>query len=295
VGVPGQLHIGGIGLARGYWRDEKRTAASFIQHPRTAERLYRTGDLGRYRPDGVIEFLGRLDYQVKVRGFRIELGEIEAALGQHRAVREVVVVAREDLPGDRRMVAYIVAGRDDAPTAAELRAFVGQKLPHYMVPAHVILLDALPLTGNGKVDRQALPAPDHTVAVLDGPFVAPRSPQEEVLAGIWAAVLGLPRVGVTDDFFILGGHSLLATQVISRVRDAFAVELPLRCLFERPTVAELATALQQRLDGACGGPHTATTIARREVEEAPAGLEHLSEEQIDVLLGAMCTTEEIPT
>ncbi len=244
VGVPGELWIAGDGVARGYFKRADLTAEKFVADPFSTERgarLYRTGDLVRYRDGGAIEFLGRIDHQVKVRGFRIELGEIEAALGRHPAVAQAVVVARGE-GGDKRLVAYLVA-REEAPGLAELRSHLQASLPDYMVPAVFVVLDALPLNPSGKVDRKALPAPEEaTTSTTD--FVAPRSPVEELLAGIWAEVLRVERVGVTQTFFELGGHSLLATRVVSRVRQVFGVELPLRRLFEAPTVARLAREIE---------------------------------------------------
>jgi amino acid adenylation domain-containing protein len=248
VGVAGELYVGGAGLARGYRHRPALTAERFVPDPFGGEpgsRLYRTGDRVRYRADGAIEYLGRLDHQVKVRGFRVELGEIEAALGQHEAIREVVVLAREDQPGDRRLVAYYVAGSEVA--GSELRAFLRQRLPEYMIPGVFVALPAMPVSPNGKVDRKALPAPDR--AALEVAYVAPRTCTEEVLTGIWAQVLGVERVGIHDNFFELGGHSLLATQIASRVLEALHVELPLRDLFEVRTVEELA----KRLDAAKAG------------------------------------------
>ncbi len=243
VGIAGELYIGGDGLARGYLNRSDLTAERFVPNPFSetpGERLYKTGDLVRYLPDGNIEFLGRIDTQVKVRGFRIELGEIETVLGQHSLVREAVVTVREDVPGDQRLVAYLVPDPSQTPTAGELRTYVNQRLPEYMVPSAYVPLERLPLTPNGKVDRKALPAPDMARPDLDQAFVAPRLPIEEVVARIWASVLGVERVSVHDNFFTLGGHSLLATQVMSRLRDTLNVELPLRTLFEAPTVAALA-------------------------------------------------------
>ncbi|HET7231280.1 MAG TPA: amino acid adenylation domain-containing protein, partial [Longimicrobium sp.] len=242
AGVPGELYLGGRGLARGYLGRPGLTAERFVPDPFSGERgarLYRTGDRARWRADGTLEYLGRVDAQVKVRGFRIELGEVEAAVRRHDRVRECVVVVREDAPGDRRLVAYIVGEVE----AEALRAHLRRSLPEYMVPSAFVFLDALPLTPNGKLDRKALPAPE--LASAEERYVAPRTPAEEVLAGIWAEVLRLERVGVEDGFFDLGGHSLLATRVVSRVRDAFAIELPLRALFEGPTVAELAGRVEE--------------------------------------------------
>ncbi|WP_420126422.1 non-ribosomal peptide synthase/polyketide synthase [Longimicrobium sp.] len=251
VGVPGELYIGGVQVARGYQGRAAMTAERFVPDPFSAEpgaRLYRTGDRARWRADGAIEYLGRLDFQVKVRGFRIELGEIEARLAEHADVREAVVIARADA-GEQRLVAYVVGGVEtDA-----LRAHLRRSLPEYMVPAAFVRLDALPLTANGKLARKALPVPEFAAGA--DRYVAPRTPAEEVLAGIWAEVLRLERVGVEESFFQLGGHSLLATRVVSRVRDAFGVELPLRALFEAPTVAELSRRVEEmRRAGAPGLP-----------------------------------------
>jgi acyl-CoA synthetase (AMP-forming)/AMP-acid ligase II/acyl carrier protein len=251
IGVAGELYIGGDGLARGYLNRPDLTAEKFIPNPFSDEpgaRLYRSGDLGRYLPEGNIEFLGRVDHQVKVRGFRIELGEIESVLGRHSGVREAVVVAREDdeeklKPADKRLVAYVVFRQEHPLTAHELRSFLKQKLPEYMVPSAFVFLERLPLTPNGKVDRRALPAPDGSRPELESGYVAPQTPVEEALTKIWEEVLKLERVGIHDNFFDLGGHSLVATQVMSRVRAALRVELPLRTLFERPTIAELSSVI----------------------------------------------------
>jgi len=238
--VTGELYIGGAGLARGYVGRAGLTGERFIPNPYgEGDRLYRTGDLVRYLADGNLEFLGRLDHQVKVRGYRIELGEIEAKLLEHPAVGQAVVVAREDEPGDKRLVAYVVAAAEAAMDVGDLRTHLKRSLPEYMVPSAYVVLEALPLTPNGKVDRRALPAPGGD-AVIRGEYVAPRNPTEEVLAGIWSEVLKLDRVGVHDNFFELGGHSLLATRVMARIRDAFKLDLPLRALFETPSVGELA-------------------------------------------------------
>jgi len=301
VGVPGALYIGGDGLARGYLNRPDLTAERFVPNPfadfgfwildfgldpiqnpkskiQNGERLYKTGDLARYRPDGNIEFLGRIDQQVKLRGFRVELDEIAIILRQHPAVQETVVLMREDIPGDKRLVAYVVEGSGDRdqgpgsedretsrqadketegrgtiyralptpdprPLIPELRAFLAARLPDYMLPSAFVLLDALPLTPNGKVDRRALPRPDQE-RPLDGPaYLAPRTHDEARLAEIWATALGVAQVGIQDNFFELGGHSLLALQVISKIRATFEVEVPLRRLFELPTVAELAAEI----------------------------------------------------
>ncbi|HEX9935555.1 MAG TPA: amino acid adenylation domain-containing protein, partial [Longimicrobium sp.] len=243
IGVPGELLLGGDAVARGYLARPGLTAERFVPDPFSAEggaRLYRTGDRARWLASGEVEYLGRTDEQVKVRGFRIEPGEVESVLSQHPTVRQAVVVVREDAPGDRRLVAYVVA---EEVGPAELRAHLKGRLPEYMVPSAVVVLESLPLTPSGKVARRALPAPD--LAGSEEAYVAPRTPTEEVLAGIWAEVLRLERVGAHDSFFELGGHSLLATRVVSRIRELFAVELPLRALFEGPTVAELAGRVEE--------------------------------------------------
>ncbi len=248
VGVAGQLHIGGAGLSRGYLKRSQLTAEKFVPDPFSQEpgaRLYKTGDLCRWRADGNLEFLGRLDHQVKIRGHRIELGEIESALLAHDQVREAVVLAREDQPGDKRLVAYAAPSAETAVSPTDLREHLQAGLPPYMLPSAFVVLESLPLTPNGKLDRKALPAPDGHPQ-LDDQYVPPRSPVEEQLCAIWQEVLHLERVGVQDNFFRLGGHSLLATQVISRVRGAFQVELPMAALFACPTVTALAQALQRR-------------------------------------------------
>ncbi|MBN3960151.1 non-ribosomal peptide synthetase [Nostoc sp. NMS8] len=245
IGVSGELHIGGVGLARGYWNKPELTQEKFISNPFEAGKyLYKTGDLARYRSDGNIEYLGRIDHQVKIRGFRIELGEIEALLVSHPTVWENVVIEREDELGDKRLVAYVVPQVEESPTVPELRQFLKAKLPEYMVPSAFVLLESLPLTPNGKVDRRALPKPDLD-STLQELYVAPRTPIEEMLTQIWAQVLKLEQVGIHDNFFELGGHSLLATQLLSRIRNIFKIELPLRELFVAATVAELAKEIEQ--------------------------------------------------
>ncbi|KYC36320.1 hypothetical protein WA1_42115 [Scytonema hofmannii PCC 7110] len=255
IGVPGELYISGAGLARGYLNRAELTQEKFISNPfprdgagkenqsSNLERLYKTGDLARYLSDGNIEFLGRLDDQVKIRGFRIELGEVEGAIAQHPSVQQTVVTARGDDFGDKQLVTYIVPHPEQTPTTDELRHFLKRKLPEYMVPSAFVFLHTLPLTPNGKIDRRALPTPDFQHE-LQQSFVAPRTPIEEMLASIWADVLRIELVGVHHNFFEMGGHSLLATQVISRVRDTMYVELPLRSLFESPTVASLAERVE---------------------------------------------------
>ncbi|WP_017654190.1 non-ribosomal peptide synthetase [Fortiea contorta] len=241
IGVPGELHIGGIGLAQGYLNRPELTQEKFIPHPfhnQPGARLYKTGDLARYLPDGNIEYLGRIDHQVKLRGFRVELGEIEALLSQHPAVNQNLVIVREDIPGSQRLVAYIVPNPDQTPTVSDLRAFLKARLPEYMVPSAFILLDTLPLTPNGKVDRRALPTPESRQE-LGVNFVAPRTPQESKLVAIWAEVLRLPQVGIHDNFFEIGGDSILSLQIIARANQA-GMQLNVKQLFQHQTISELA-------------------------------------------------------
>ncbi|WP_030345991.1 non-ribosomal peptide synthetase [Streptomyces sp. NRRL S-1022] len=252
VGVPGELYLGGVRLARGYHRRPDLTADRFVPDPFATEpgrRLYRTGDLTRHRPDGTIEFLGRIDHQVKVRGLRIELGEIEAALARHPALQEAVVTAPQTAPGERRLAAYLVARPGSpVPDVAELRAHLGALLPEYMIPSVWVPLDAFPLTASKKIDRKALPDASAALAGAAREHLAPRDPVEEAVAAIWSEVLGVRRIGVQDDFFALGGHSLLATRVLARLRETFAVELPLRLLFEATTVARLSEAVSEAVE-----------------------------------------------
>ncbi len=264
VGVSGELYIGGEGLARGYLGRAVVTAEKFVPHPYSVEagaRLYRTGDVGRYRADGEIEYQGRRDQQVKVRGYRIELGEIEAVLRQSEAIREAVVTVREDEPGEKRLVAYVVGKREWS--VRELREWLKEQLPEYMVPAVFVGLAELPLTANGKVDRKALPAPDGARPSLTEGYVAPRTPIEEQVAGIWSEVLKVKRVGVYDNFFDLGGHSLLATQVLSKLRKNLLVEVQLRSLFSDPTVAGLSDRVAEaQLSGSQNRPAAISRLSR---------------------------------
>ncbi|MFI5527230.1 amino acid adenylation domain-containing protein [Kitasatospora sp. NPDC051853] len=257
VGVPGELCLGGVRLARGYHRRPELTADRFVPDPVSGvpgARLYRTGDLVRHRPDGTIEFLGRMDHQVKVRGLRIELGEIEAALTRHPALQEAVVLAAEPAPGERRLVGYLVARPgEEVPEPAELRGHLRELLPEYMIPTAWVPLDALPLTASKKVDRKALPDPAAAGADGTRAYLAPRDPAEEAVAAVWCEVLGVERVGARDDFFLLGGHSLLATRVLAGIQEAFAVELPLRRLFEATTVAELAAVVVEAVEADIAG------------------------------------------
>ena len=278
IGVPGELCIGGTGLAKGYLNQPQQTAERFIPHPFskiTSARLYRTGDLARFLPDGNVEFLGRIDHQVKIRGFRVEPAEIEAVLKQHPAVRQSVIVPYQDKSGEKRLAAYIVAAKP--PASEDLRAFLLQQLPDYMVPSAFVALEALPLTANGKVDLRALPSPEEGQAKVEREFVAPRNPAEEKLVGIWTEVLKLERVSVNDNFFELGGHSLLATQIISRIRNAFRVQLPLHSFLETPTVAGLAEKISH-----CPPAETEEEEMARLLGE----LDGLSDEEAERLLAA---------
>ena len=249
IGIPGELHIGGAGLARGYLHRPDLTAAAFIPNPfgpPDAPRLYKTGDLARYRPDGAIAFLGRLDHQVKLHGFRIELGEIEACLARHPGVRQAVVNRREDPPGHPQLIAYVVpseGGELSALALDEIRDTLKPHLPDYMMPTAIMSLPVLPLLPNGKIDRRALPAPQGAGAPADA-FVAPRNATETHLATLWREILHVERVGIHDPFFTLGGNSLIATRLTSRLRAAFDLDLPLRTLFERPTIAALAAHIE---------------------------------------------------
>jgi amino acid adenylation domain-containing protein/FkbM family methyltransferase len=278
IGVPGELYIGGIALARAYLNCPDMTAEKFVPDPfgpKPGARLYQTGDRSRYASDGNIEYLGRIDHQVKIRGFRVELGEVEAALAQHPSVQDSVVTMREDTPGNKRLVAYVIPEPEVNTSTGEWRDFLRIKLPEYMVPSAFVLLDELPLTANGKIDLLALPIPDRLRPETAAAFVAPRNLAEEVVAAIWSNVLDVERVSVHDNFFNVGGHSLLATQVISRLRDSFQLDLaqlPLRRLFETPTVAGLVDSLAL----IWGGMDIVENIAQTLKE-----LEQLSNDEVD--------------
>ena len=246
IGICGELYIAGK-LARGYFKRPDLTAEKFLPNPFSEEpgaRFYRTGDLGRYLPDGSIEFLGRVDDQIKIRGFRVELGEIETVLSQHPGISQVIVTDRE-VSGDRRLIGYVVPQREHAPSISELRGFLRKKLPHYMVPSGFVFLDNLPLTPNGKVDRRALPAPDRTRSESESGFVAPRDAVELELAQVWGLILGTHPVGVRDNFFDLGGQSLLAARLFAEIQKMFGKSLPLATLFQAPTIEQLANILRQ--------------------------------------------------
>jgi hypothetical protein len=237
----GEIAVKSRYLSLGYWGRPNLTQATFHPNPDGGDdRIYRTGDLGCLQPDGCLVHLGRKDLQVKIRGHRVEVEEIERILLEMDMVKEAVVMARQDPSGSKHLVAFLVPNGQPAPTVATLRRLLVEALPDSMIPSAFVMLDAMPLTANGKVDRQALSVPDHARAALESAYVAPRTPVEKVLTEIWAEVLGLEQVGIYDNFFELGGHSLLATQVLSRLHGAFQVELSLRSLFEAPTVANLA-------------------------------------------------------
>jgi acyl carrier protein len=271
------VYIGGDGLARGYLNQPDRTAERFVPNPfstKPGARLYITGDLARFIPDGNIEYIGRNDFQVKIRGYRIELGEIEFTLAQHPDVRDAVVLARETKGGDKQLTTYVALKDIGTVAAKQLKEFLKERLPEYMLPVSFVVLDALPLTTTGKVDRNALPIDQIGVEVKEN-YLASRTALEQVLANIFSEILSVERVGANDSFFDLGGHSLLATQVLSRVREAFHLEVPLRKLFKAPTVAAFAAAILE-------------DEAERESVERTAELllkvANISDEEVDELL-----------
>ncbi|MGL5079106.1 MAG: amino acid adenylation domain-containing protein, partial [Waterburya sp.] len=248
IGVPGEICVSGYGVGIGYWRNQEKTQEKFILIPPQSplnkggrgDRLYKTGDKGRWLPDGSIEYLGRIDNQVKIRGFRLELGEIEAVIARHPEIKDCVVIAHEDNTGDKRLIAYYISAQP--LEVKQLREYLQPKLPEYMIPAAWVELEAFPLTPSGKCDRKSLPIPDFDLTTTG--YIAPRNSQEAKISEIWQQVLNLKQVGIDDNFFELGGHSLLATQVVSKIRKSLSVELPLRCLFEYPTVAQLAQQVE---------------------------------------------------
>jgi amino acid adenylation domain-containing protein/thioester reductase-like protein len=295
IGVAGELQVGGRGVAQGYFDRPALTDEKFVPDPFRGEpgaRLYKTGDLGRWLEDGNVEFLGRIDQQVKIRGYRVELSEIESVLRAQPTVHDAAVLLREDVPGAKRLVAYVVAERGAATAAPELRRFVQERLPEYMVPSVFLVEAALPLSPNGKIDRKALPAPDPSRQDLAEAYVAPRTPVESDIASLWCQILGVDRVGVNDDFFELGGHSLLVAELFARLRDRYPVEVPVRVLFETPTVAGLADAIDVvRRAGLSGAVVDATDLAAEAVldleicPELPP-LEPVTEPQHVFLTGA---------
>jgi hypothetical protein len=277
MGAAGELYIGGDGVASGYLNRPGLTAVKFVTVG--DERLYRTGDLTRWLPDGNIEFLGRIDSQVKIRGFRVEPGEIEIALKTHPAVRDAIVIARPDSCGSLQLVAYVIS---DPSATKDLREFLLRRLPTFMVPCHFVPLAEFPLTPNGKVDRRALPEP--SISVTSAPSAPPRTATETHLAGIWREVLECGQVGIHDNFFQLGGHSLLAAQIVSRLSQAMKVDIPVRTIFEAPTIAALAEAVDAaRLQPA---PRAETTLRRQpsQAEKLLARLDDLSDSEVEELL-----------
>ncbi|MBG1269913.1 non-ribosomal peptide synthetase, partial [Nostoc sp. WHI] len=257
VGVPGEVYIGGAGLSRGYLHRPQLTAERFIPNPWSrlpGERLYKTGDVGRYLADGNLEFLGRRDEQVKLRGFRIELAEIEALLSQYPSVQQTVVMLREDVSDHKRLVAYLVTHNDSQPSTGQLRQFLKEKLPEYMIPSVFVFLENLPLTPNGKVDRRNLPVSDISSLALDTSFVPPLDIVEQQLAEIWSEVLNIYPVGVRNNFFEIGGHSLLAVQLMAKVEQQFGRNLPLAMLFQYSTIEQMATILRQPMDAFSWSP-----------------------------------------
>lgn len=273
----GEIAVKGRYLSPGYWRRPDLTAAKFFADPDSKEnRIYHSGDMGRIHPDGCLEHLGRKDFQVKIRGFKVEVGEVEAALLGLPGIKEVAVVARDDASGNLRLVAYIVVSKHPAPNTSEMRNFLKERLPDYMIPSSFLILDALPMTSTDKVNRQGLPAPPPTRPDLDTPFAPPRTPVEESVTGIWEEVLALDRVGIHDDFFALGGHSLRAAQVISRVIQMFQVELPVESLFNSPTVADMAVVITQ---------NRARKAGKSELARMLSEVERFSEEEASRLLG----------
>ena len=278
VGVTGELYIGGAGVARGYLGRPAQTAERFVPDPyggQAGARLYRTGDVGRYRADGVLEYIGREDQQVKVRGYRIELGEVEAALRSHEAVREALVMARRSPAGESQLVAYLVGEGESASALDSLRAHLAERLPEYMMPSAFVRLEALPLSANGKLDRNALPAPEQAGLKSGTAYVAPRTPVEEELASIWKSLLRVERVGVHDNFFELGGHSLLATQLALRAQEAFQVPVTMQAIFDGPTVAQLGAAVMEKLLEEEGG---------EDLDQMLEDLKQLSPEEVRALL-----------
>jgi amino acid adenylation domain-containing protein len=287
VGAAGELHIGGEGLARGYLNRPELTAEKFISAP-VSPRLYKTGDFARYRPDGMIECLGRTDSQVKLRGHRIDLGEIESTLRQYPDVREAAVLLREDDPGQKRLVAYLVISGKASPETNGLQQFLKARLPDFMVPGVFIVLEKFPLTPNGKTDRKALPAPSSRSPQGKDNLVLPATPTEETLAQIWQELLREPRIGIQDNFFEIGGHSLLAMQLLARLRTIFRAELSLRSIFEAPTIAQMAAILDRQVKSPAKEPTSPLTRAQRilpaHAKNLLGKLDELSDAEVEALL-----------
>ena len=272
----GEIAVKSRYLSPGYWRKPNLTKANFVPDPNGGdERMYLTGDMGRMDTDGCFSHLGRKDFQVKIRGFQIDIGEVETILLNHPGIKEVAVMSLETQSGDTRLMAYCVSATKPGPNVSELRRFLQEKLPDYMIPSAFMLLDRMPLTPNGKIDRQALPAPNNVRPELDAPYFAPRTPLEEHLTEIWAEVLGLDRVGIHDNFFHLGGHSLAATRIVSQVIRNLQLELPLQSLFQLPTVAEMAAVIAE---------HQGKNLGREELERILTEIESISDEEAQRLL-----------
>ncbi len=285
IGVPGELYISGVGVARGYLNRPELTAERFVADPFCpGERMYRTGDLGRRLADGTLEYLGRMDQQVKIRGFRIELGEIENALKREPGVKGCVVLAREDHPGDKRLVAYVESEEGADELVPSLQAALSRHLPEFMVPSAFVVLKALPMTPNGKIDRRALPVPGPQAAgATRHDYVAPRDSTESALSELWRDVLGRNSFGVMDDFFDLGGHSLLATQLVSRIQQRFGVEVPLPLVFEATTIAEQAKAIASQSKPSADAP-IPRQLSAAEASKLLSRLDSLSDAEIEELL-----------
>jgi len=282
VHIAGNLHLGGEGVVRGYVNSPDLTAERFVPDPfsaRTGSRLYLTGDRARYLPGGKIEFLDRADQQVKLRGYRVELGEIESALERHPAIRQAVVLYREDSLGDKRLVAYIVGHRDCSLIITEIRDFLKTYLPDYMIPTDLVKLEAMPLTPNGKIDRRGLPAAERSKLEDERILAQPRTPLEQVLAEIWAEALGVSEVGIHDNFFKIGGHSILATLLVTRLRETFQIELPLRTFFEAPTVSKLAESITR-------GPDQGIRIQK--IAELLISVSGYTDDEVEAMLGDSC-------
>jgi len=289
VGMPGELFTGGDGLALGYVNRPELMASKFIKNPfandASCERLYRTGDLARWNPDGTIEFLGRLDEQLKVRGYRVEPGEIEATLVKHPAVSNAAVITKADKSGNRHLVAYLVPREEQTLSLDEIRNFASSKLPPYMVPSDFVMLKSFPLTANGKIDRRALPDPNYGNPERQGTTIEPIDETEERLLHIWTELLGKEKISTDTNFFHLGGHSLLATQVISRVGKSFGVELPVRAIFEAPTISKLAREITQAQQaGWVEAPEIQPNATGARAAELLARLDELSDEEVEKLL-----------
>jgi acyl carrier protein len=272
VGVPGELHLGGVGLARGYFDRPDLTAEKFIPHPfgQPGDRLYKTGDLARYMPAGNIELIGRMDHQVKIRGHRIELGEIVAALKQHPAVEQAVVVAREDNPGNKRLVAYLVSDVSAKPSQNDLKNVLKKQLPDYMVPSVIIVLDKLPLSPNGKVDRRALPTPEALRDQVEKALVPSRTELEHLLVGMWQSILGEGQIGIDDNFFELGGSSIQAAVLINKIQDQLGEIIHLVAIFDAPTIADFASNLEKHYPDAIARICAIESLQSSECDDRPA-------------------------